>query len=59
MPTYRLYRLDEAGKFAPGEAMHPDDDDEAMVKARAAGHAFTCEVWLARRLIGRVVAAQG
>jgi hypothetical protein len=56
MPTYRLYKLDEAGKFAAGEGLDAADDDEAMKKARAAGHAFACEVWLARRLIGRVVA---
>ena len=58
MPTYRLYRLDEAGKFGTGEAMDASDDYDAMDKARAVGHAFNCEVWLARRLIGRVVASK-
>jgi hypothetical protein len=56
MPTYRLYKLDEAGKFTAAEALEAQDDDEAMKSARAHGHAFACEVWLARRLIGRVVA---
>jgi hypothetical protein len=56
MPTYRLYRLDKAGKFAAGEALEAPDDDEAMKIARATDHAFACEVWLARRLIGRIVA---
>jgi hypothetical protein len=56
MPTYRLYKLDEAGKFAAAEALEAPDDDEAMKTARTTGHAFACEVWLARRLIGRVVA---
>lgn len=56
MPTYRLHRLDEAGKYATGEEMDASDDDEAMRKARAAGHAFTCELWLGRRLVGRIVA---
>lgn len=56
MPTYRLYKLDAAGKFAAAEALDAPDDDEAMKTARAAGHIHTCEVWLARRLIGRVLA---
>ena len=56
MPTYRLYKLDEDGKFAAAEALDAADDDEAMKTARATGHAFACEVWLARRLIGRVLA---
>ena len=59
MPTYRLYQLDQAGKYAAGEELDASDDDDIMVKARAAGHEFGCEVWLARRLIGRVVARQG
>ena len=56
MPTYRLHRLDEAGKFDTSEPFEASDDDEAMKSARAAGHDFDSEVWLARRLIGRVVA---
>lgn len=56
MPTYRLYKLDEAGKFAAAEALEASDDDEAMKTARTTGHAFASEVWLARRLIGRVLA---
>ena len=56
MPTYRLYKLDEGGKFSAAEALEAHDDDEAMKAARASGHAFACEVWLARRLIGPVVA---
>ena len=57
MPTYRLHKLNEAGKYGPGtEEIDASDDDDAMHKARASGHAFACEVWLGRRLIGRVVA---
>ena len=56
MPTYRLYKLDEAGKFAAAEELEASDDDEAMQAARTTEHAFACEVWLARRLIGRVLA---
>ena len=53
MPTYRLYKLDEAGKFDGSEALEAADDTEAMMLARAMEHPFTCEVWLARRLVGR------
>lgn len=58
MPIYRLCKLDQAGKYATGHDLDASDDDEALKQARASGHAFTCEVWLARRLVGRVVAAQ-
>jgi hypothetical protein len=57
MPTYRLNRLNQAGKHAGGtEEMDASDDDDAMDKARALRHAFACDVWLERRLVGRVVA---
>ena len=56
MPTYRLSKLDEAGKFHSSEPFEASDDDEAMKSARAAGHLCECQVWLARRLIGRVLA---
>ena len=55
MPTYRLYKLDEAGKFNTSEGLQAADDTEAMTMARAVAHPFACEVWLARRLIGRVL----
>lgn len=53
MPTYRLYKLDKAGKYDVSEELNAADDAEAMVRARAMGHPFPCEVWLARRLVGR------
>ena len=57
MPTYRLHKLDEAGKYGPGtEGIDASDDDDAMEKARAWGHDCACELWLGRRLVGRVVA---
>ena len=56
MPTYRLHKLDEAGKYGPGtEEIDASDDNEAMKKARAAGHSYACELWLERRLVARVV----
>lgn len=56
MPTYRLSKLDEAGKLSTSEQFEAPDDDEAMKSARAAGYRYECQVWLARRLIGRVLA---
>ena len=53
MPTYRLYKLDEAGKYDVSEALEAGDDAEAMMLARNMAHPFLCEVWLARRLVGR------
>lgn len=60
MPTYRLYKLNNAGKYAaPSEEMEAPDDDEAMKRARAVGHSFACDLWLGRRLVGRIVAPRG
>jgi len=56
MPTYRLYKLDLSGKFESSEDMVATDDDAALSAVRALGHPFVCELWLARRLIGRVAA---
>ena len=54
MPTYRLHKLNEAGKYGAGtQEIQASDDYEAMDRARA--EAFACEVWLGRRLIGRIV----
>lgn len=53
MPTYRLYKLDKAGKYDVSEGLDAPDDMEAMRLARAKEHPFMCEVWLARRLVGR------
>ena len=53
MPTYRLYKLDKAGKFNVSEELNAADDAEAMLLARAMEHPYLCEVWLARRLVGR------
>ena len=53
MPTYRLYKLDEAGKFDRSEGLEAANDSEAMRLARATGHSFACEVWLERHLVGR------
>ena len=57
MPTYRLNLLDLSGKFASSETLEAADDDAALKAVRASRHPFVCELWLARRLIGRIAAA--
>ena len=57
MPTYRLYKLDLSGKFESSVDMQAADDDAALDAVRAFKHPCVCELWLARRLIGRVSAA--
>jgi hypothetical protein len=54
MPTYRLHKLDIFGKFATSEDLVAADDDAALNSVRALRHPLVCELWLARRLIGRV-----
>jgi len=56
MPTYRLYKLDLSGKFESSEELVAADDDAALHSVRASRHPQVCELWLARRLIGRVAA---
>lgn len=53
MANYRLYKLDKAGKYDMSAGFNAADDVEAMKLARAAGHPFTCELWLERRLVSR------
>jgi hypothetical protein len=55
MPTYRLFKMDQFGKFASSEALDAFDDDEALKAVRDAGHSCDCEVWLLRRLVGRIL----
>ena len=57
MPTYRLYKLDLSGKFESSEEMQAADDAAAFDAVRVSSHPCICELWLARRLIGRVSAA--
>lgn len=55
MPTYRLHKLDAFGKFQSSETIEADDDIEAVKTVRAGTHAGVCEIWLARRLVGRIL----
>jgi len=52
VPTYRLYRLDGAGKIASADWIEADTDQEALVSARDQGGAGRFELWERNRLIG-------
>ena len=53
MPSYRLYRLDGAGKIVSADWIAADADDEAerYARERASGGHF--ELWERDRLISR------
>ena len=54
LASYRLYRLDGAGKIATAEWLEAADDAEARGRARALDLACTCEVWDRQRLVARI-----
>ena len=55
LPTYRLYRLDGAGKILSAEWVEADSDDLALVEAAKAarGAGVSYELWDRNRLVGR------
>ena len=54
MASYRLYRLDGAGKIVTAEWLEAADDAMAQERARALDLACTCEVWDRQRLVARI-----
>jgi hypothetical protein len=58
LPTYRLYRLDGAGKITAAEWVEADDDEQARLKAHASVDRASFELWDRNRLVGRVPPAQ-
>jgi hypothetical protein len=53
LPTYRLYRLDGAGRISNAEWIEAADDEEARSKAQ--GQSFgRYELWERHRLVERV-----
>lgn len=53
MPTYRLYRLDGAGRISAAEWIDAVDDDEARLKARSDVRDGRYELWDRERLVER------
>ena len=54
MPSYRLYRLDGAGKIMTAEWVDGDHDDHAVERARERCKVGAYELWDRDRLITRV-----
>ena len=55
LPTYRLYRLDGAGKIVAAGWIEADDDDAALRQAQAETRASggTYELWERNRLVAK------
>jgi hypothetical protein len=54
LPSYRLYRLDGAGKITSAEWLEADDDDHAEREVRQRAPDGTYEVWQRNRLVARI-----
>lgn len=54
LPTYRLYRLDGAGRISGAEWLEAADDDEARSRARTEFSSGRYELWERYRLIERI-----
>ena len=54
LPTYRLYRLDGAGRISGADWIDAADDDEARAKARShSSSSGGYELWERYRLVER------
>lgn len=51
MPTYRLYRLDGAGKIASADWIDAATDDDALRQAHEQSSNGNFELWEGKRLI--------
>lgn len=54
MASYRLYRIDGAGKIASAEWLEATDDDHASKLARERAPDGIVEVWERNRLVARL-----
>ena len=54
MPSYRLYRLDGAGKITTAEWIDAEDDEAAKQAAELRVDSSTVELWDRNRLIARI-----
>ena len=59
LPTYRLYRLDGAGRISGAEWIEAADDEEARSKSRGQLGSGRYELWERYRLVERVTGEQG
>lgn len=56
VPTYRLYRLDGAGKIIAADWFEAERDEDALGQARALASDSNCELWERGRLVARLPA---
>lgn len=56
MPDYRLYCLDERGKFTKSHDVHAKNDDEALALAREMKLPVQCELWERERMVAELPA---
>jgi hypothetical protein len=54
MVEYRIYCLNDEGRFSKVTEVEAKSDDDALAQARALDHPGICEVWQGNRLVGRV-----
>jgi hypothetical protein len=54
MSEYRLYCLDERGRFTNSHEIEASDDDDALAKARALKLPVVCELWNRNRLVTKL-----
>ena len=54
MPSYRLYRLDGAGKITTADWIDAEDDKAAKQAAELRVDSSTVELWDRNRLIARI-----
>ena len=59
MLSYRLYRLDGAGKIMTAEWIEAENDEDALEKARARCKIGGYELWDRNRLVGQGGARNG
>ncbi len=55
MPSYRLYRLDGAGKITTAEWVEAEHDGDALEQARARCKIGAYEIWERNRLVARMI----
>lgn len=56
MREYRIYCLNDEGRFCKVEEIRASSDAEALGRARVLDHDGECEVWERGRLVGKVAA---
>jgi len=54
MGQYRLFCLNDAGRFSKSHEITADSDDQALAKAKELKLPVKCELWERERLVGEL-----